>query len=33
VLVKGQPGVRLEMEITFQGRHSHLPVATLKRVA
>jgi hypothetical protein len=32
-LVKGQPGVRLEMEITFQGGHRHLPIVMLKRAA
>jgi putative transposase len=32
-LAKGQPGVRLQMEITFQGGHRHLPIVTLKRAA
>ena len=32
-LVKGQPGVRLMCEITFQHRRRHLPVVTLKRAA
>ena len=33
VLVKGQPGVRLELAVTFQGGRRHLPVVTLRRVA
>jgi len=28
-LVKGQPGVRLKMDIAFQGGHRHLPIVTL----
>ena len=32
-LVKGQPGVRLEMKISFQGGQRHLPIVTLKRAA
>lgn len=32
-LVKGQPGVRLEMEVAFQGGHRHLPIVRLKRAA
>jgi len=33
VLVKGKPGVRLELAVTFQGGRKHLPVITLARVA
>jgi hypothetical protein len=33
VLVKGKPGVQLELAITFEGERKHLPVATLGRVA
>jgi hypothetical protein len=32
-LVKGQPGVRLELVVTFEVEHKHLPVVTLRRVA
>ena len=32
-LNKGQPGLRLELAVTFQTGHKHLPVVTLKRVA
>jgi putative transposase len=32
-LVKGKPGVRLELVVTFEGGHKHLPVVTLRRVA
>jgi len=33
VLVKGRPGVRLELVVTFQGGRRHLPVVALRRVA
>ena len=33
VLVKGQPGVRIELEVSYQQKRKHLPVATLRRVA
>jgi len=33
MLVKGQPGVRLELAVTFHGGHKHLPMVTLHRVA
>ena len=33
VLVKGQPGVRIELEVTCQHRHKHLPVVTIRRAA
>jgi hypothetical protein len=29
----GQPGVRLELAVTFQAGRRHLPVVTLQRVA
>ena len=32
-LVKGQPGVRLELEVTFLAGRRHLPIVTLKRAA
>jgi hypothetical protein len=32
-LIKGQPGLRLELEVTYQTGRKHLPVVTLKRVA
>ena len=32
-LVKGQPGVRLELAVTFEGGRKHLPIVTLRRVA
>jgi hypothetical protein len=32
-LVKGQPGVRLELVVTFQAGQKHLPVVELRRVA
>ncbi len=33
VLVKGQPGVRIELEVCFQHGRKHLPVVTLRRAA
>jgi len=33
VLVKGRPGVRVELDVTFHGGRKHLPVVTLRRVA
>ncbi|MBE3038143.1 MAG: hypothetical protein IMZ62_04955 [Chloroflexi bacterium] len=33
VLVKGKPGIRLELAVAFQGGRKHLPVVTLTRVA
>jgi hypothetical protein len=32
-LIKGQPGLRLELAVTFQAGRKHLPVVTLYRVA
>ena len=32
-LVKGKPGVRLELVVTFEGGRKHLPIVTLRRVA
>jgi hypothetical protein len=31
--VKGQPGVRIELEMSYQHRRKHLPVATTRRAA
>jgi len=33
VLVKGKPGVRLDLAVTFEGGRRHLPVVALRRVA
>jgi len=33
VLVKGQPGARVELAVTFHESRKHLPIITLKRVA
>ena len=33
VLVKGKPGVRLELAVTFEAGRKHLPVVALRRVA
>jgi hypothetical protein len=33
VLVKGQPGVRIELEVSYQHGRKHLPVATVRRAA
>jgi len=33
VLVKGKPGVRLELAVTFQSGRKHLPTITLRHVA
>jgi hypothetical protein len=33
VLVKGQPGVRIELEVSYQHSRKHLPVATIRRAA
>jgi hypothetical protein len=33
VLIKGKPGVRLELSVTFHGGRKHLPIVTLRRVA
>jgi transposase InsO family protein len=33
VLVKGQPGVRLELEVEFRANQSHLPRVTIRRAA
>jgi transposase InsO family protein len=33
VLIKGKPGARLELSVTFHGGRKHLPVVTLHRVA
>jgi hypothetical protein len=30
VLIKGQPGIRLELTVTFHGARKHLPVVTLR---
>jgi hypothetical protein len=32
-LIKGTPGVRLELGVTFEAGRKHLPVVTLRRVA
>jgi hypothetical protein len=32
-LIKGAPGVRLELAVTFEARRKHLPIISLKRVA
>ena len=32
-LVKGQPGARLELVVTFEAGQKHLPVVELRRVA
>jgi hypothetical protein len=32
-LVKGRPGARLELAVTFEVGRSHLPIVTLRRVA
>jgi hypothetical protein len=32
VLVKGQPGARVELAVTFHEGRKHQPVVTLKRV-
>ena len=33
VLVKGQPGVRIGLEVSYQQKRKHLPVATIRRAA
>ena len=33
VLVKGQPGVRLELEVEFLANQRHLPRVTIRRAA
>ena len=33
VLVKGQPGVRIELEVSYQHSRKHLPLATVRRAA
>jgi putative transposase len=33
VLVKGQPGVRIELEVSYQHSRQHLPIATIRRAA
>ena len=33
VLVKGQPGVRIEQEVSYQHSRKHLPIATIRRAA
>ena len=33
VLVKGQRGVRIELEVSYQHSRKHLPVATIRRAA
>jgi hypothetical protein len=32
-LLKGKPGVRLELAVTFQSGRKHLPVVARRRVA
>ena len=32
-LVRGSPGAKLTLEVSFQRGHRHLPIVTLKRVA
>ena len=33
VLVKGQPGVQIELEVCYRHGHKHLPVVTVRRAA
>jgi hypothetical protein len=33
VLVKGQPGARIELEVSYQHSRKHLPIATIRRAA
>jgi transcriptional regulator with XRE-family HTH domain len=33
VLVKGQPGVRIELEVSYQHSRKHLPIAVIRRAA
>ncbi len=33
VLVKGQPGVQIELVVSYQYGRKHLPVVTLRRAA
>jgi len=33
VLIKGKPGARLELDITFEGERKHLPIISLHHVA
>jgi hypothetical protein len=33
VLVKGQPGVRIELVVSYQQKRKHLPVVTIRRAA
>jgi transposase InsO family protein len=33
VLIKGKPGVRIELDVRFEGGRKHLPIITLRRVA
>jgi hypothetical protein len=32
-LIKGKPGVRVELAVTFEGARKHLPLVSLRRVA
>jgi hypothetical protein len=32
-LIMGQPGARVELNVTFEAGRRHLPVVTLRRVA
>ena len=32
-MIKGRPGARLELDITYHKGRNHLPVVTLNRVA
>jgi hypothetical protein len=33
VLIRGKPGVRIELTVTFEGGRKHLPVVAIRRVA
>jgi hypothetical protein len=33
MLIKGKPGVRLELAVTFHGGRRHLPIVALRSVA
>jgi hypothetical protein len=33
VLVKGPPGARIELEVSYQHSRKHLPIAVIRRAA
>jgi len=33
VLVKGQPGARIKLEVSYQHSRKHLPIAVIRRAA